>query len=142
MSTQTDQELERFSTRQVTDLVRSLADAQERADADALAALLSDDFKLVGPLGFVVPKQQWLEQFGPGALQISELHWDELDVRTHGYAQIAIVIGRLKQRASYAGRPADGTFRVTVIAIRAGDRWLVAGLHYSPVAAPGGAPGR
>ncbi len=52
------------------------------------------------------------------------------------------MIGRLKQSASYAGRPSDGIFRVTVIAIRAGDRWLVAGLHYSPVAAPGAPLGR
>jgi ketosteroid isomerase-like protein len=142
MSIRTDQQLQSFSTQQIEDLVRSLADAQARADAGALAALLTDDFKLVGPLGSVVPKQQWLEQFDSGALQISALDWDELDVRTHGYAQVAIVIGRLKQSASYAGRPSDGIFRVTVIAIRAGDRWLVAGLHYSPVAAPGAPLGR
>ncbi|MGB9185034.1 MAG: nuclear transport factor 2 family protein [Solirubrobacteraceae bacterium] len=142
MSIQTDQQLQSFSTQQIEELVLSLTDAQARGDVGALEALLSDDFKLVGPLGFVVPKQQWLDQFDSGPLQISVLDWDELDVRTHGYAQVAIVIGRLKQSARYAGRPADGIFRVTVIAIRAGDRWLVAGLHYSPVAAPGGAPGR
>jgi ketosteroid isomerase-like protein len=142
MPTQTDQEAQSFSTDQIEQLLRRLADAQQRADDEALASLLSDDFKLVGPLGFVVPKQQWLEQFRSGALQISALDWDELDVRTHSQSQIAIAIGRLKQRAAYAGRPADGTFRVTVIALRADDRWLIAGLHYSPVAAPPVAPGR
>jgi ketosteroid isomerase-like protein len=141
MPTETDQLLHSFSTDQIEDLIHAFADAQKRADDEALASLLSDDFKLVGPLGFVVPKQQWLEQFRSGALQISALDWDELEVRTHINSQIAIAIGRLKQRATYAGRPADGTFRVTVIAIRAGDRWLVAGLHYSPVAPPQVAPG-
>lgn len=136
MRVQSDQQLLSFSTGQIEELAGDLAGAQQRADADALAALLSDDFKLVGPLGFVVAKEQWLEQFRTGALEISALEWDELDVRTHGYAQVAIAIGRLTQQATYAGRPAGGTFRVTVIAVRAGERWLVTGLHYSPVAKP------
>jgi ketosteroid isomerase-like protein len=142
MSTQTDQQLQAFSTRQIGDLLDSFADAQEHADRDALGSLLSDDFKLVGPLGFVVARQQWLDQFRTGGLQISSLEWDELDIRSHGYWQVAIAIGRLQQHATYAGRPADGTFRVTAIAIRAGDRWLIAGLHYSPIAAPDLEPGR
>jgi ketosteroid isomerase-like protein len=137
MSSHTDQHANDTAS-QMEDLLRRLADAQRRADVDGLASLLSDDFELVGPLGFVVPKQGWLEQFRSGAFEVSAIDWDELDVRTYADSQVSIAIGRMQQRAQYAGRPSDGTFRVTVVAIRAGDRWVVAGLHYSPIAPPPG----
>jgi uncharacterized protein (TIGR02246 family) len=136
MSAQTDQQAQDSSLREIEELVRQLADAQQRGDVDELDSLLSEDFKLVGPFGFVVGKPQWLEQFRPQALQISTLEWDELDVRTYGPARLAIVIGRLVQQATYAGRPSDGTFRVTVMAIRGGDRWRIAGAQYSAIAPP------
>jgi hypothetical protein len=98
---------------------------------------LADDFKLVGPLGFVVPKQQWLEQFHTGALQIESLAWDEVDIRTYADAGFAIAIGKLTQAATYAQNRSDGQFRVTLIAIGRGVTWQLAGAHYSPIAAPG-----
>jgi ketosteroid isomerase-like protein len=138
MPTQPDQQPHDAFADQVEDLLRRLGDAQVRADVDELTSLLSDDFKLVGPLGFVVAKPQWLAQFHPGALEVSAIAWDELDLRTYADAQVSIAIGRLQQRAQYAGRSSDGTFRVTAVAVRAGNRWLVAGLHYSPIAPPPG----
>jgi hypothetical protein len=106
------------------------------SDVDELTGLLTDDFKLVGPLGFVVPKQDWLKQFRAGTLEIQSLEWDEIDIRTRAYAYSAIAIGRLTQAASYARKPADGQFRVTAIAIGQGTTWHLAGAHYSPIAAP------
>jgi hypothetical protein len=109
-----------------------------QGDSGALAQLATDDFKLVGPLGFVVPKAQWLEQFDAQTLQIESLDWDELDVRTCAYRMVAIAIGRLTQTATYAQTLAGGQFRVTVIALRDGPRWRLAGAHYSRIADPGG----
>jgi hypothetical protein len=86
----------------------------------------------------VVPKQHWLEQFRSGALQIESLEWDDVDIRTHAYANSAIAIGRLSQSATYADNRADGAFRVTAIAIGYGVTWHLAGAHYSPIADPGG----
>jgi ketosteroid isomerase-like protein len=113
------------------------ADAQRRGDAGALARLVTDDFKLVGPLGFVVPKAKWLEQFDTQTLQIESLDWDELDIRTYGYREVAIAIGRLTQIASYEQRLAGGQFRVTAIALRDGPHWRLAGAHYSRIEEPG-----
>jgi hypothetical protein len=45
---------------EVLDLGRQWADAESRGDAEALEALLADDFLLVGPLGFVLDKQEYL----------------------------------------------------------------------------------
>ena len=132
-----DQQTVNMTTHEISRLLERLADAQRLADLDALSELLTDDFKLVGPLGFVVPKQQWLAQFRGGALQIESLEWDDVDIRTHAYANSAIAIGRLTQTATYADNRADGAFRVTAIAIGNGVTWHLAGAHYSPIADPG-----
>jgi ketosteroid isomerase-like protein len=128
-------------TQQIHELGRQWAEAQERGDVDALETLLTDDFKLVGPLGFVLDKQQWLAQYRSGALQVGSLEWDEVDVRAYAYWQAAIAIGALTQQAEYQGHPANGRFRVTQIAVRNGDGWKLAGVHYSPIAAPPGSGG-
>ncbi len=140
-TTHSDEQIQEAATQQLEQLLHRWTEAQERSDVEALGSLLTDDFKLVGPLGYVVPRQLWLEQFSSGALQISALKWDEVDVRTHGYAQVAIAIGLLTQSAKYSGHPADGRFRVTVVALRHGPRWLIVGVHYSAIASPVPAPG-
>jgi hypothetical protein len=124
------------TNQQVKGLGLRLAQAQQRGDADALELLLADDFRLVGPLGFVLDKQQWLEQFRSGALVVRSLAWEEVDVRDYGEA--AIAIGRQTQQAAYRGQPADGSFRVTQVAIRRGHGWTLAGLHLSAIAQPPG----
>jgi hypothetical protein len=131
-----DQQVVAMTTQEIEDLLRRFAEAQRLSDVDGLSGLLTDDFTLVGPLGFVVPKQQWLEQFRSGTLRIESLDWDEIDVRTRAYEHFAIAIGGLTQAASYAQRPSNGQFRVTAIAIGSGTRWHLAGVHYSPCAVP------
>jgi ketosteroid isomerase-like protein len=110
-----DQQTVSVTATEIGKLLNRFAEAQRLSDLDALSELLTDDFKLVGPLGFVVPKQQWLEQFRSGALQIESLEWDDVDIRTHAYANSAIAIGRLTQTATYADNRVDGAFRVTAI---------------------------
>ena len=92
--------------------------------------------QLVGPLGFVVPRDLWLNQFESGALKMESLEWDEVDIRTHAYANCAIAIGKLTQTATYADSRSDGAFRVSVIAVGYGVSWQLAGAHYSPIGAP------
>jgi ketosteroid isomerase-like protein len=132
----TDEQTQAVTTTHIEELLGRFAEGQRLSAVDALSDLLTDDFTLVGPLGFAVPKHLWLEQFRTGALQIESLEWDEIDVRTHGYAQVAIAIARLTQTAKYAQKPANGRFRVSVIALRHGPDWHLAGAHYSPIGAP------
>ena len=131
-----DEQIVTMTTTEIKDLLTRFAEAQRLCDADELSELLTDDFKLVGPLGFVVSKQEWLKQFRTGMLQIESLEWDEIDIRTHAYAHFAIAIGSLTQTATHAQKSADGRFRVTATAIGQGTRWHLAGVHYSPIAAP------
>jgi ketosteroid isomerase-like protein len=120
--------------RRVRELGQLWAEGQQRNDAAALGDVLADDFKLVGPLGFILGKEEWLDQFRSGAFTVRSVSWDEVDVRIHGSA--AIAIGRQTQEAAYRGQPSDGQFRVTQVAIEVGDRWLVASAHFSAIAQP------
>jgi hypothetical protein len=132
-----DQQAVSLTSQEISKLLERCAEAQRRSDLDALSELLTDDFRLVGPLGFVVPKQLWLEQFRTGALQIESLTWDEVDIRTYAYTNFAIAIGKLTQTAAYAQARSDGQFRVTAIAIGHDATWQLAGAHYSAIAPPG-----
>jgi len=119
---------------QVLDLGERWADAESRGDADALEELLADDFLLVGPLGFMLDKQQYLGSRRSGDLKHESFAWD--DVRIRMYGDTAIAIGSQTQRSTYQGRDASGRFRVTLIAARLDERWKLVGLHLGPIAQP------
>jgi hypothetical protein len=84
--------------------------AQAERDTNTLAQLAAADFRLVGPFGFVLHKDQWLDRYATGDLATHSLVWDEVEVRDFG--ETAIASGRHTQQATYRGRPAEGQFRV------------------------------
>lgn len=114
---------------QIIGLGARWAQAEQDADTATLGELASDDFRLVGPFGFVLDKAQWLDRYIAGGLATSSLVWDEVEVRDFG--ETAIAIGRQTQQATYRGQPADGQFRVTQVFVRDGARWALASLHLS-----------
>ena len=124
------------ATNQVLELGRQWANAERAGDADALEQLLADDFLLVGPLGFMLDKTQYLGSRRSGDLRHTSL--DREGVRVRAYDNAAVAVGSLTQHTTYQGRDASGRFRVTQVAVRHGDRWTIVGLHYSPVAQPTG----
>lgn len=119
---------------QILDLAHRWAETERRGDVAALDALLAEDFVAVGPRGFVLDKQQWLERYRTGALKNASFELEDPSVRAYGDA--AVVVGAQTQHATYQGHDATGRFRVTQIVVRADDRWVIVGLHLSPVAEP------
>lgn len=116
----------------VLELGRRWADAERRGDADALAELLVDDFVVVGPLGFVLDRQQYLEPRRAGVLRLDAHSWDDVSVRDYGAA--AVAGGIVTQQSTYQGQPApqaSGRFRVTQVAVHQDGRWLLANIQYS-----------
>lgn len=122
-----------MSDTDVRELSERWADAERRGDAATLEALAVADFKLVGPLGFVIDREQWVDRARSGDFVTSALEWDEVSVRVYGTA--AVTIGRHTQQATYRGQPSDGQFRATHIAVQTDDGWRLAGMHLSPIGA-------
>lgn len=116
---------------EILELGRRWAAAELAGDVCALDGLAVADFRLVGPLGFVLNRDQWLDRYRSGDLVTSSLEWDEVEVRSYGAA--AVAIGRHTQRASHRGAPSDGQFRSTHIAVRIDDEWRLAGIQLSPI---------
>lgn len=127
-----------MSEQQIRDFGERWAAAEERGDTGTLAGLVVDDFTLVGPLGFILNRDQWLQRYESGGLVTEKLEWDEVAVRDYGDTVVAI--GRHSQQASFQGNRADGNFRGTHIYVRRDDQWLLAGIHLSPIGAPAFGP--
>jgi ketosteroid isomerase-like protein len=123
-----------MSQDQILDLGRAWADAERRADAARLDALLDPDFMCVGPLGFVLNKQQYLAGRRSGDLKQQAFEWQDVSVRIYG--NTAIAIGTQVHTATYQGHDASGRFRGTHIYARQGDGWVLASLHLSPITLP------
>ncbi len=53
---------------EIQSLLKRLTGAERDGDVGTLDALTTSDFTLVGPLGFVLPKSEWLDRYRSGAL--------------------------------------------------------------------------
>ena len=110
---------------------RTWANAELRGDVNALNDLLADDFSGVGPLGFLLTKEQWLARFSSGDLKYESFVWDQTDSRLYGDA--AVVVGRQTQSGTHQGNPIQAQFRVTQTLIQQSGRWQLAALQLSPI---------
>src|SRR5919199_679946 len=120
--------------RQVEEFAQEWAAAEQRGDAAFLEGALTDDFVGVGPWGFMLNKEQWLGRFA-GGLSYESLTLDEMEARFYGEAAVATC--RQKQAGEFQGNDVGGEFRATLVFVEQEGRWLLAGLHLSPIA---GAP--
>ena len=126
-----------MSATDVLDLVTSWAKAEEANAAAALDRLLAGDFVGVGPLGFVLDRDQWLARFGNG-LENRAFAVEDAQVRDYGAA--AMVVGVLAQETSFRGGDNSGRFRLTLVGVRPDGRWQVAGIHIGPLQQPPAGP--
>ncbi|MGZ3639060.1 MAG: nuclear transport factor 2 family protein, partial [Ktedonobacterales bacterium] len=84
---------------QLKQLAEQWAAAEQSADTAAIERTLADDFVGIGPLGFLLSKQEWLQRHQSGALQYTSFTLDDTQVRVYGDA--AVMIGRITQAATY-----------------------------------------
>jgi uncharacterized protein (TIGR02246 family) len=125
-------------TQDVLDLVERWAHAELAGDVDAYADLLDEEFVGVGPVGFVLDKQQWAQRHR-GDLENHAFEIIEPHVRLFG--ETAIVEAVQRQETTAVGRDTSGSFRVVIVAVNRGDRWAIAHIQLSgPLIAPGEMP--
>jgi ketosteroid isomerase-like protein len=116
---------------ELEDFGKRWVEAELARDVIVLDALTHKDFILVGPLGFVLDKAQWLDRYANEDLVTSSLSWRDTQARVFG--DCAVVIGTHDQQASYRGQPNNGQFRATHILVCEDGAWRLAGMHLSPM---------
>ncbi len=112
-------------------LAKEWAASERRGDTAFMQRTLADDFVGIGPRGFMLAKNEWLQRFTSGALKYEYLEWDEANVRVYGDA--ALVTGRERQKVNYQGQPMESELRTTLAFVKQQGRWLLAGLQLSPI---------
>src|SRR5437868_15115229 len=104
----------------VNELIARWAAAERSADTAALAGLLTEDFRAVGPLGFTLDKTAWIGRYASGDLVNEEFTVGDIESRDVGTVSVATAVQ--EQRAAHRGRPVPGRFRVTIVASLPEDR--------------------
>ena len=106
--------------------------ASERVnDAHPMAGVLADDFRFIGPAGFVLTGEQFAGRFDGGALKTTSFDLANVDVREHGDA--AVAVGVWTQETSYQGHPNNGNFRFTGVFVKDDDGWMLLNGQLSPM---------
>jgi hypothetical protein len=126
-----------MADKDVLDLVRGWAAAEQDNDSARLDRLLAPDFVGVGAAGFVLSREQWLERFDNG-LRNRAFVVEQPQVHRYGPAT-AVVVGVDAQETSFGERDVSGRFRLTLTAVRPAADWLVGAVH---IGALQGAPPR
>ncbi|WP_020573976.1 nuclear transport factor 2 family protein [Actinopolymorpha alba] len=125
---------------QILDLAHRYAAAELAGDVDAYDDLLHKDFRGIGPVGFVLDRDAWAQRHR-GDLTNHEFGIEQPELRPVGDATV-LVTAIQRQRTTAMGRDTSGSFRIGMVAVRDGRRWLLAQIQLSgPLVAPGARPG-
>jgi ketosteroid isomerase-like protein len=115
-------------------LADAWATAELRGDTTFLERILTDDFIGIGPLGFMLTKQEWLARHKSGDLKYESFSLDEVKVRV--YNDAAILTGRQAQKATYRGNSIPGQFRIMLVFVQQQGQWQLASLQLSTIGQP------
>jgi ketosteroid isomerase-like protein len=123
-------------TRQIEKLAQDWAAAELRGDTAFLERSLVGDFVGVGPRGFMLNKEEWLERHESGKLKYESFGLDEVGVRLYGDAVVTVC----HQTAEGVYEDENGSYdiheqvRATPIFAKQEGHWLLTGLYLSPIA--------
>jgi ketosteroid isomerase-like protein len=110
---------------EVAQLANTWIAAELRGDTIFLEQRLADDFVGVGPLGFLLSKQEWIARHQSGDMKYTAHTLDEIKVRA--YHEAVNHDDRLIQQATYQGNPMNVQMRATLVFIRQQEQWRLRG---------------
>jgi hypothetical protein len=120
---------------EVMQLADAWANAELHGDTAVLEKTLADDFIGIGPLGFMLTKQEWLARHEAGDLKYESFNLDEVKVRVYNN-DAAVLMARQAQQATYRGNSIPGQFRITLVFIQQHEQWQLASLQLSSIGQP------
>jgi ketosteroid isomerase-like protein len=111
------------------------ANAELGGDTTSLERILADDYIGIGPLGFMLNKQEWLARHQSGDLKYESFNLDEVKVRVYNN-DAAILTARQAQQGAYRGNSIPGQFRITLVFVQQQGQWRLASLQLSSIGQP------
>ena len=124
---------------EVLRLADAWANAELRGDTTFLERILADDYIGIGPLGFMLTKQEWLARHQAGDLKYESFSLDEVKVRVYNN-DAAVLTGRQVQNGAYRGNSIQAQFRTTLVFVRQQGQWQLASLQLSTIGQPPNLP--
>jgi len=126
------------ATDEMTTFLSDWRTAELNGDTAALDRYLADDFTGVGPLGFMLTKEDWLARHAACDLRYRTFELD--DVRARVYGDAAVVIAHQSGEGSYRGGEVPRDLRATLLLVQQSAAWRLASIHMSFIAGTPGAP--
>ena len=122
---------------EIEGLLEEIRKAEVAGDASFYDGLAVEQFRVVGPLGFTLDRQQWRGRFKGGKYQCSSYGLSETIIGIHG--DVATSVSRADIEATFEGNPSPATHtRVSHVFVRDGGRWKLMLVQHSAIAAPRG----
>ena len=115
----------------IRDIVDTLIASERANNAHTMAGALTEDFRFIGPAGFVITGEQFVSRFDDGALKTSRFDLTDIDIREHDGT--AVAVGVWTQETTYQGNPNNGNFRFTGVFVKEGDGWKLLNGQLSPM---------
>jgi uncharacterized protein (TIGR02246 family) len=118
--------------REIEQLEDAWRDAALKGDADAMAALLADDYLAITPTGTLQSKEQALANLRDGRIRFSSIEYSDRKYRF--YASTALVNSRAEVSGSSPEGPIAGSFRHTRVYVRdAHGKWKIVSFEASHI---------
>lgn len=112
---------------------QELTEALLAADEPALQRLVADDCRIIGPKGFHLSKQEWIQAHVSDVYEMKTLENQVGNVATYG--EVAVLVVRQESLCIFHGERIDGTFQTLSVWHRAGEPvpWQLVALQYTAI---------
>ena len=120
---------------QVEDSVRAVEMSRRQAllaaDTVALSRMIAPDFIEISRLGTIRTRADNIRDIASGALHLTSINYDSLNVRI--YADVAILTGIANNTGTMRGFPFSGKVRYTRVFVRRDGRWQAVLMQQTPM---------
>jgi len=114
---------------EIVKLQEKFDQAEKDADKEALNDLIADDFLSIGPKGFVLNKQEWIDRHA----YFKYLHLETSEIDVSLYDNTAIVRNIQRNIGDMNGRQVKVATRVSQVWVKQKDKWKLAAIQFSPL---------
>jgi hypothetical protein len=109
-----------------------LLTALVEGDTTTLARLVADGCQIIGPKGFHIAKDEWIDTHSGHVYTQVALETVESSAQQYGDAAVRTELQR--SECIYKGEDISGLFRVLELWVRQDDNWQLAAIQYTAVA--------